>query len=219
MLHCPLQIPAACTPHEHHWSSNYYDTQFPKLFQCILPPSPPSHLTLQSDEHHHSSYKTPGQLYTEIIVKLLTYRCCFFSQQLYLPAGTLKLKTRMTTSAITFIFTCTVYGKVEVANMLDGMSCVWWQRMNTSLLTFEIHNRNPRTWLCSSHLANSHRKYLKLLRVWPLLGCYEIKSKLHGHCVFSYTIPRVLWLAMLFDTHIWFERTLLYLQYSCMHKI
>ena len=68
-----LQIPAACTPHEHHLNSNYYDTQSPTLFQYTLPPSPPSRLILHSDEHLHSSYKTVGQLHMKRTIQLLAY--------------------------------------------------------------------------------------------------------------------------------------------------
>ena len=72
MLHCPLQIPVVCTPHEHHWSSNYHHIQSPTLLQCTPPLFPLSRLTLQLAEHLRSNYKTAGQLCT---VKLLTYKC------------------------------------------------------------------------------------------------------------------------------------------------
>ena len=72
MLHCPLQSPAVCTPHEHHWSSSYHHIQSPTLLQCTPPLFPPSRLILQLDEHLHSNYKTAGQLCT---VKLLTHKC------------------------------------------------------------------------------------------------------------------------------------------------
>ena len=72
MLHCPLQIPVVCTPHERHWSPNYHHTRSPTLLQCTPPLFPLSRLTLQLAEHLRSNYKTAGQLYT---VKLLTYKC------------------------------------------------------------------------------------------------------------------------------------------------
>ena len=72
MLHCPLQSPVVCTPHEHYWSSNYHHTQSTTLLQCTPPPFPLSRLILQLAGHLHSNYKIAGQLHT---VKLLTYKC------------------------------------------------------------------------------------------------------------------------------------------------
>ena len=102
----PLQIPAACTLHGHHWSSNYDDTQSPTLFQYTPPLSPLSRLTLQLDEHRHSNYKTAGQLHMERTVQLLAYKC---SLDVFgcIPAGTLKLNAKIVPMiAMTFIIIC-----------------------------------------------------------------------------------------------------------------
>ena len=109
MLHCPLQTLAACTPHEHLWSSNYHHTRFPTLLylQCTLPPFPPSHLILQQDEHLHGNYSSPGQLHIEIMEELLDFPTNFY-HDIHLPAGILKLNVRNMISiiAMTFIIIC-----------------------------------------------------------------------------------------------------------------
>ena len=102
----PLQIPAACTPHEHHRSSNHNYTQSPTLFQCTPPLSPLSRLILQLDEHRHSNYKTAGQLHMERTVQLLACKC---SLDVFgcVPAGTLKLNAKIVPMiAMTFIIIC-----------------------------------------------------------------------------------------------------------------
>ena len=116
MLHCPLQIPVVCTPHEHHWSSSYHHTQSPTLLQCTPPLSPLSHLTLQLAEHLHSNYKTAGQLHMERTVQLLAYKCSLDVSGC-IPAGTLKLNAKIVPIiAMTFIIICIVKWKVQVRN-------------------------------------------------------------------------------------------------------
>ena len=67
----PLQSPAACILHKHHWSSNYHHIQSSTLLQRTPPLFPLFHLILQLDEHLHSNYKILGQLYTVIMVEIL----------------------------------------------------------------------------------------------------------------------------------------------------